>query len=154
LFVRRLSLVLLGLLQGCVYQELTAPHVEAGGVVTAALNGGAPLTAKGLGDATKDPFSISGFSPLLTFGVIAPASYTAPLAMPSMAVELPINTSGYVQLQVHADGSGCVAQTGTLQLATDAGNNLTGSFDAAGVVPDGTDTCTMSGTLQGVPVMR
>ena len=42
-----------------------------------------------------------------------------------------------------------------LNVTMDENRNLTGSFDAAGVVSGGgTDTCVLQGTLEGVPVMR
>jgi hypothetical protein len=137
-----------------VYQELTSPHVEAGGTVTATLNGGAPRTSTGLGNATGDPFSLNGFSPILTFGLTAPSANTAVLAMPNMAIELQIVAGGAVQLEVHADGTGCSGQTGVVHLHTGGDTNVAGDFDATGVVPGTMEACSTSGTLAGIPVDR
>src|SRR4051812_22536391 len=122
--MRRWSLLLLLALPGCIYQELTATHIEAGGVVTATLNGGGPHTSKGLGDSTKDPFSISGNSPFLVSPLPPPPPTPPPPAWPGRAFLLPLVPGGYVQPAAHADGPGSTADSGTLHLATDASSNL------------------------------
>jgi len=131
-----------------VYQELTAPHVEPGGTVTAALSGGAPRTSTGLGDLTKDPFSLSGYSPYLTFGLVAPGATDA-LKNDNAALDIAVPGA---QLEIHTDGSGCSAQSATIHLTT-GGGHLAGTFSATGTAPNG-DACTFTGTLDGIPLSR
>jgi hypothetical protein len=138
------------LASGCVYQELTTPHVEPGGTVTAIIGNGMPRTSTGLGDATKDPFSLSGYSPYLTFGLVAPGSMMA-LTMNNVAIEVDVPSA---QLEVHADGSGCAAQSAVIHLHTDGNGNLGGDFTATGTVPNATDACTFTGTLDSIPISR
>jgi hypothetical protein len=145
---------------GCVYQELTTPHVEAGGMVQAVLGAGQPRTSTGLGDG-KDPLGVSGFSPFLTFGLVAGVddftgmSAATILAMPSTSVKLTITPATVSRVNVHADGTGCWAQNGVVNLHSDASLNLSGDFAATGNVSDSDPTpCTLSGTLTGIPVDR
>jgi hypothetical protein len=133
-----------------VYQELTAPHVEPGGTVTAIIGNGMPRTSTGLGDLTKDPFSLSGYSPFLTFGLIAPGS-TMALTMDNTTIEVDVPSA---QLEVHADGSGCSAQSAVVHLTTDGNGHLNGDFTASGTVPGATDACSFTGTLAGIPLSR
>jgi hypothetical protein len=139
---------------GCVYDELTSPHTEPGGTVTATLNGGAPHTSTGLGMAGGDPFSLSGFSPILTFGLTAPSASTAGLAMLNTAIELDFQPGGSVQLEIHADGTGCSGQVGVVHLHTGGNTDVAGDFSATGVVPGTSEPCTLQGTLDAIPVTR
>ena len=149
---RRLLVALALAASGCITQELLEPHVEPGGKVTAMLDGAGPITSTALGDQTKDPFSVSGFSPILTFGLVAPAAGTSTLSMANQAVTLAL-PSGGVQLEIHAAGTGCAASSGLVHLSTDGSSNLDGDFTASGTAPDGS-ACSFTGTLEGVPVSR
>ena len=150
--VRWLPLSIL-LASGCLYQELTSSHVEPGGTVTAMLDGGMPRTTTGLGDATKDPFSLSGFSPFLTFGLVAPGSKMA-LSMDNTTVEVDLAPGSGVQLEIHSDGTGCSAQSGVVHLHTSGDGHVDGDFTATGLVPGTTTACSFAGTLAGIPLSR
>jgi hypothetical protein len=135
---------------GCIEQELLTPHVEPGGTVTAILGQGMPHQSTGLGDATKDPFSLSGYSPFLTFGLVAPGAM-ATLATNNATMDLTIPSA---QLEIHSDGMGCSATSGTIHLTTDGSGHVAGSFTADGTVSGGTDACSFSGTLDSIPLDR
>jgi hypothetical protein len=146
-------------LSGCVLGEITASHVEPGGLITATLNGGAPVASTGLGDASKEPFSLDGFSAVLTFGLVAAndasgASVVTGTATANASLSIPITVGGKNQLEVSLDGASCVASEGTVTLTTNSSLQLTGTFSASGTLSGGTTPCTVTGSFSKVPVQR
>ena len=157
------SLVLASLaclaLPGCIYDELLATHVEPGGSVKATMNMGPEMDSTAMGEATKEPLTINGFSPNLTFGLIAGADTAgatalADLAKPNVAVQLLITPTSVTRLEIHLGGTGCVAQTGTIDLRTDNNKNFSGDFQADGTVSGSAAPCQLAGTLDAIPVER
>ncbi len=131
---------------GCVGSELLAPHVEPGGAIHAQLDGGPDRVCTALADATQDPLRVSGSSPAVAFGLVLPhADVTMPLTVA-------LDTPG-LMLQVHADGSGCTAQSGTLMLSPDPQGGLDGTFSGTGTRDTGA-SCTLDGTLAQVPIQK
>jgi hypothetical protein len=118
--------------------------------VTVALDGQPPRTSTGLGDLTKDPFGINGYSPFLTFGLVS-AGADAVLKDNNAMLDVAVPAA---QLEIHSDGTGCAAQTGLIHLRTDGNGKVSGDFTAAGVVSGGTDSCSFSGTLDSIPLNR
>ena len=143
---------------GCVYDELLATHIMAGGVVRAQINGGTMHASTGLGDG-KDPLAVNGFAADLTFGLIVgddalSAAATPQLVNANVTVQLPITPLSKTRLQVNLEGSGCDAQNGTVNLHTDGDKLISGDFAASGTVPGGSTVCQVSGTLDKIPVDR
>jgi hypothetical protein len=132
--------------------ELVATHVEAGGTVTASIDGGASqVTTKALADGSAQPMNIEGTSPSLVFGLIFGADdltgmpATAQLLAGS-AVQMTVSPAGTVQLSVHLDGRSCAANTAVIHLTPDGKGHVDGDYSGAG------DTCQMMGTLSGIPI--
>lgn len=146
-------------LTGCVYDELLATHVEPGGSVKAQMNGGVEMESTAIGHGQKEPLDVSGFSANLTFGLTAGddtggSTAYVDLQKANVAVALPITPTGRTRLEIHLAGSGCVAESGTVNLRTDGDKNLSGDFQADGTLPDGVTPCQMAGTLDKIPVER
>jgi hypothetical protein len=149
------------LLCGCVEQEiigaLTNPPVKSQGQIVVSMNSGAVLTVPGLASGKADPLVIEGTTSEMTFSMIAAdesngATAHAVLTEASRAVDLVMLTGGRSLIEVHRDGNGCVAQTGSVRLELDASKKLAGTFDVAGTVWGGSAPCTLQGTLDGVPL--
>jgi hypothetical protein len=155
--VRRLGL-LVCVLAGCLdYSAIVDPSgPSAGGAVSATMNDGQSRTTSALGHGKQDPLTVEGASPELTFalscGDSAAGSTRLILAQPGGAVELSIDDNTH--LEVHLDGSGCVAQSGVVHLSSDGNNHLGGDFSATGTVFGGAANCRTSGTLANIPVDR
>jgi len=135
-------------------------HVDPGGQVSVQIDGGNPLTTTALADETQDPMAVSGFSPVLTFGLLADtdtAGHPArtDLMMDGAAVEVDLGSSR-THLEVHAAGSGCVGATGVVHLRV-TGGALDGDFTADGTRQGGPmpgAACHFAGTLAGIPIAR
>jgi hypothetical protein len=131
--------------------ELVAPHVEAGGAITASLDAGAGVTTKALADGTAQPMTIEGTSPALVFGLVfggddltgMPA--TAQL-LGGHAVQMTVSSQGTVQLSVHMEGRSCAANTAVVHLVPDGKGHVDGDFEGAG------DGCQVAGTVSQVPI--
>jgi hypothetical protein len=136
---------------GCVWGDLTTSHNEPGGTVTAMMDNRGPRSSTAIGDATGDPFTVSGFSPVLTFGLTAPATATQPLSMNGASVQINVAPGTSPALEIHSDGTGCAAQTAVVHLNTDGDGHLNGDFSGTGLVSGSQIACTLSGTLQGIP---
>jgi hypothetical protein len=142
---------------GCWLEEATAPHVDPGGNVQVTVGGPAEKTSA-IAHAASEPLIVEGNSPTLTF-YLAAADDTAgstartDLAQPNAFVQLTLAPASRSRLEVHLDGSGCVAQTGVVHLHTDPQSRLAGDFDASGTDSSGR-VCQITGTLDGVPVDR
>jgi hypothetical protein len=146
---------------GCwdsVIDEATAPHVDPGGKVSAALTGGQMRTTPAVARAKSEPMTIEGTSMELTFSLTAADSLggtaISDLKNPGDASQLTLRPGGRNQLQIHLDGGGCVATQGIVHLSLDAQKNLAGDFDADGTISGGTNSCHMTGTLADVPADR
>lgn len=145
-------------LPACVYDELTAHHVEPGGSLHAAIDSGPMHTTTAICNGHQDPANLNGYAADVTFGLVAGndavgASAFTDLGKGAITFDLPITPNGRTQLSVHADGSGCAAQTGTVHLVSD-GNVLTGNFTASGTRTDSSAPCTVAGDLSGIPLDR
>jgi hypothetical protein len=144
---------------GCVYDELTAKHVEPGGAVHVTVNGGLDHTSTAIADATSLPLTVNGFAANLTFGLVAADDGNGhqpgdDLIADGSVVELPITAKDGNRLQVHLDGTGCDAQSGGIHL-TSTGDTIDGDFTVDGVVTDGSGAaCQITGTLSKIPVDR
>jgi len=131
--------------------ELVMPHVEAGGAVTASLDGGAGVTTKALADGTAQPMTIEGTSAALVFGLVFGADdltgmpATAQL-LGGHAVQMTVSSAGTVQLSVHMGGRSCAANTAVVHLMPDGNGHVGGDFAGEG------DGCQMAGTLSQVPI--
>ncbi len=147
------------LLPGCVYDELLATHIMAGGTVQAQIDAGGMRSSTGLAD-NKDPLGLNGFSPYLTFGLVAGqdgagVSAATTLTMPSVAVALNVTPLTVTRIEAHLDSTGCVGQNGIVNLRTDTALNISGDFDVTGMVSSADPTpCHLFGTLAGIPVDR
>jgi hypothetical protein len=146
---------------GCVLDELTATHVEAGGAIHAALAGGADHVCTALADGKDSPFAVNGFSTVLTFGLVGATDSTGvsvladiQLATPLPAITVPIGAGSTSQLEIHLDGSGCAASSGVVNLHVDASGLLQGDFNATGAVSGSTAPCQFAGTIVDVPLDR
>jgi hypothetical protein len=153
----RLAFIAL-LASGCVYDELTATHVEAGGVLHAAIDSGAMHMTTALCSGKNDPATINGYAPDVTVGVVAGddatgATAVADLAKGAYTFDLAITANGRNRLEVHADGSGCVANAGTIHFVSD-GSKLGGTFSATGTRSDTGAACAITGDLANVPEDR
>ena len=153
--MRRLFAVLaLSASAGCYspVTELVTPHVEAGGTVTATLDGGASLVmTSALADGTAQPMNIEGTSASLVFGLIFGSDDLS--GMPATAqllagqpVQMTVSPPGSVQLSVHLDGTSCAAISAVVHLQPDGKGHVSGDYSGAG------DGCQMAGTLDAVPV--
>jgi len=132
--------------------ELVATHVEAGGSVTASIDGGASLVmTSALADGTAQPMNIEGTSPMLVFGLIFGADdlsgtpATAQL-LAGQPVQMTVSPAGTVQLSVHLDGTSCAAVGAVVHLQPDGMGHVNGDYSGMG------DGCQMSGTLNAVPI--
>lgn len=141
------------LLAGCYspIDELTAPHVEAGGTVTASLDDGPQMTTKAIVDGTAQPMTIQGTSPALVFGVVFGADDLS--GMPATAqllggheVQMTVSSAGTVQLSAHLQGRSCAASSAVIHLRPDGMGHVDGDFTATG------DGCGVVGTLAAVPI--
>ncbi len=150
--MRRLACALL-LSAGCYSPvgELVTPHVEAGGAVNAALDGGPMMTTKALADATGDPMLIDGTSAALVIGMVVGDDDLT--GMPAKAqllaghgVQMTVGPSSRAQLSVHLGGRSCAATQATIHLTPDGNGHLGGDFSGMG------DGCAMTGTLSAVPI--
>jgi len=157
----RIALGVFLLTGGCVVDELTQSHPTPGGMVHAALAGGADHECSALGDGKDDPFTINGFSSVLTFGLVGAtdsagasvhADVNAATALASITV--PLGGGSASQLEIHLDGSGCVATGGELHLHVDAAGRLQGDFAATGTVTGSSDVCNFYGGFADVPLDR
>ncbi len=147
---------LLALLPGCYspVTELVTPHVQAGGAVTASLDGGADVVmTTALADGTAQPMNIEGTSADLVFGLIFGADdltgmpATAQL-LGGHAVQMTVSSTGTVQLSVHLGGHSCAANTAVIHLTPDGKGHVDGDYSGAG------DGCQMSGLVMGVPISQ
>jgi hypothetical protein len=153
----RIWLLALGL-SGCVYDELTGNHVEAGGAIHAAIDSGPMHTTTALCNGHQDPANMNGYAPDVTFGLTAGDDATGSNAFTDLGkgaytFDLPITPTGRTQLAVHADGSGCTAQDGTVHVVSD-GSHLTGTFSATGTRSDTGAACAIAGDFAGIPIDR
>lgn len=132
--------------------ELVATHVEAGGTVTASLDGGANLVmTTALADGSAQPMNIEGTSTTLVFGLIfggddltgMPASAQLLAGQP---VQMTVRATGSVQLGVHLGGTSCMADTAVIHLTPDGKGHVDGDYSGAG------GGCQMMGTLTGIPI--
>jgi hypothetical protein len=155
--MRRLFLLLV-FAGGCwsVIDEATQSHVDPGGKVQAQMGPGQIRTTTALASAKSEPMKIQGASSELTFSLTAAQSQggtaITDLMQPGSASVLTIDSTTRNQLEVHLDGSGCVATQGTVHLMLNDSKNIDGDFDADGTVSGGTSACHMSGQLAGVPL--
>ena len=152
--MRRLFAALALSAAGCYspVTELVTPHVEAGGTVTATIDGGASLVkTAALADGTAQPMNIEGTSASLVFGLIFGSDDLS--GMPATAqllagqpVQMTVSAGGATQLSVHLDGTSCAALSGVVHLTPDGMGHVSGDYSGAG------DGCQMSGTLDAVPI--
>jgi len=154
--VRLVFLVLA--LQGCVYDELTAHHVEPGGALHAAIGSGPMHTTTAICDGHQDPANLNGYAADVIFGLVAGddaagSNAFTDLGKGAITFDLPVVPMGRTQLSVHAEGSGCAVQTGTVHLVSD-GNVLTGNFSGSGTRTDSGAPCSVAGDLSGIPLDR
>jgi hypothetical protein len=154
----RALLVLAILLGGCldsVIEEASAPQFNPGGMVLAEVVTGQERTTTALGNSTQEPMTIQGTSAQLTFSLTAAdtlgGTADTDLKSPPASTTLSIHPGGRNALEVHLDGSGCLATTGTVHLTIDTGYHLAGDFDADGTVSGGSTACHVTGTLANVP---
>ncbi len=145
---------------GCILDELTqGSGPTPGGTVTVTL-GAQTYSTKALTQATGEPLSIEGDTPFVTFSVTAVSTATGtPLTL--LAADGDSATMGFTEisgnhLEVHADGTACIATSGTLILSVASDGSLAGSFDVAGATSgvDGGTNCAMTGTLTKIPITR
>lgn len=128
-----------------------ATHVEAGGQIAAALDGGPQMTTKALADATGDPMLVDGTSAALVFGLVVgdddlsgmPAK---PQLLAGKPVQMTVAPQTRAQLSVHLGGRSCAATAATIHLSPDGNGHLGGDFTGTG------DGCAMMGTLSAVPI--
>jgi hypothetical protein len=150
------------LFAGCwssVLDEATQSHVDPAGKVQAALTGGTPRTTTALAHAKSEPMVVEGASTELTFSLTAADSAgggtaLGDLKMPGNTTQITVRPGGRNRLEIHLDGGGCVATSGSVQLSLDGNGHLQGGFDADGMVSGGSSSCHMTGTLADVPVDR
>ena len=132
--------------------ELVAPHVEAGGSVTASLDGGANVVmTSALADGTAQPMNIEGTSATLVFGLIFGSDDLT--GMPATAqllgghpVQMTVSAAGTVQLSVHLGGQSCAASTAVIHLVPDGKGHVDGDYSGSG------SDCEMMGSLSGIPI--
>jgi hypothetical protein len=155
---RRATILLVLFSGGCldsVIQEATTPVTNPGGTVQAEVVSGQARTTTALGNSTQEPMTIQGASAQLTFSLTAAdtlgGTADTDLKNPPASTTLSIHPGGRNALEVHLDGGGCLASTGTVHLTIDTGYHLAGDFDADGTVADGSDSCHITGTLANVP---
>lgn len=149
-------------LAGCnVYQDLLTPRTEPGGAIKATIGASPERMSKGMGEDKKEKerLEVSGFSPELTFGLIAGEdasgrSAKAVLVNAEAAIELPLTPTSSTRLQIHLDGGGCAAEDGFVVLRTDKDKLLHGEFLATGTTTTGSLRCELAGTLEKVPIER
>jgi hypothetical protein len=132
--------------------ELLATHVEAGGAVAAAIDGGPMLSTEGLADGNADPMTINGFSNLIVVGIIVgdddiSATAAKPLLLKNQAVTMTVGTTSRARLSVHIDGRSCAATSAIVHLTPDGKGHIDGDFTGSG-----SDGCTFAGTLKGIPI--
>jgi hypothetical protein len=159
--MRAFALLLVAALfpSGCVVDELTAPHVSPGGAVHAALAGGVDHQCTALADGKNDPFTVSGSSPVLTFGLVGATDANGARVLADVQQQTPLASidvplAGASMLEIHLDGSGCVGQSGEIHLHVDANGKLQGDFAASGVLSGSTAPCQFAGTLVDIPLDR
>ncbi len=143
---------------GClddVISEATAPHTDPGGTVQASEVTGEERTTTALANATAEPMTIQGASSELTFSLTAAdtvgGTAITDLAQANTATSLTIYPGGRNTLEIHLDGGGCLASTGTVHLSIDDASHIAGDFIITGTVSGGTAACQASGTLTAVP---
>jgi len=142
------------LLAGCYspVTELVTPHVDAGGTLSAGIDGGPQTGIKALADATSDPMTINGSSALLVIGIVvgdddATSQAAKAMLLDDQAVTMSITPITRAQLGVHLNGRTCTLVTGGVALRPDGKGHLDGEFSGTGE-----DGCRVDGTLAQVPI--
>jgi hypothetical protein len=143
-------------LAGCYspVQELVTPHVDAGGAMGAALDGGPITSVQALADATSDPMTINAASALLVIGIVvgdddATASSAKTMLLNDQPVTMTVSPLARAQLGVHLNGRSCTLVMGRVALRPDGKGHLDGEFSGTGE-----DGCRVDGTLSQVPIER
>ncbi len=140
---------------GGLYSAVVDDHgTEPGGTLHASVDGVAadvPALASG------DPLTISASSANLVVSIVCGEDATGRAAVTVLAVaggtiELAITAAGRTQLQLHTGGKSCIADTGTVQLATLADGTISGTFSATGHEGAAMTACAPEGTLTGIPL--
>jgi hypothetical protein len=147
------------LLAACWSNFVDAPTVAPGGKVSASLAGGAAHTTAAVAHGMSEPMVVEGASAELTFSLtaadtIAGGTALGDLKMAGDSAQVQITSGSRNKLEIHLDGGGCVAVTGTVNLSLDGNSHVAGAFAADGTVSGGTSSCHMTGTLADVPQDR
>jgi hypothetical protein len=153
---------LLLLLCGCwdLSAVVDPPTVNPGGKVQASLVGGLARTTAAVAHGKSEPMVVEGASAELTFSLTAARTVglngtaLTDLKKPGDSTQLDIMPGDANHLEIHLDGGGCVAQSGTVSLSLDGSSQLAGSFQAQGTISGGSAACQMMGTLSGIPQDR
>lgn len=160
----RLLFFLVAVGPGCISDYLSAvvdpADVTPAGKIQASLVGGELRTTAAVAHGKSEPMTVQGTSAELTFSLTAAqttgvgGTALTDLKNPGDSTQLDILAGNANHLEIHLNGGGCVAVTGSVSLSLDANSQLGGSFEAQGTVSGGSDACQMTGTLSGVPQDR
>jgi hypothetical protein len=152
---------LMALLSGCWVQELADANktFEPGGKVSAQLSSATrSRVTSAIARGKAEPLKIEGASSELTFVLVAAGD------TPGGTVRNELDTSGGAveisladsrnKLEVHLEGTGCLANAGSVRLR--AGDKLvvSGDFAVTGTLPSSNIACAVEGTLADVPQER
>jgi hypothetical protein len=147
-------------LSGCITDEFSDivgdDHTSPGGTFVTQFDTYPSVTLPALGSG--DPFTVTATSSTIVVSIIcgpSPDGVTAKTTLTTAGgtVALSIATLGPTMLQVAANGTSCVGDTGLLSLTTETNGSIDGSFQANGHDANTPGTpCEVTGTLTSIPV--
>jgi hypothetical protein len=147
-------------LSGCIADEFSDivgdDHTSPGGTFTAQFDTYPAVTLPAIGSG--DPFTITATSSTIVVSITCgpnPDGVTAETTLTTAggSVALTVATAGPTMLQVAANGTSCIGDTGLISLTTETNGDIDGSFQANGHDENTPNTaCAVSGTLTSIPV--
>jgi hypothetical protein len=145
---------------GCIENEISDiigdDHVSPGGTFVAQLDTYPSVTLPAIGSG--DPFTVTATSSTLVVSLTCGPSADGVTAKTALAtaggsVALEVTTAGPTMLQVAANGTSCIGDTGLISLVTETNGSLDGTFQAKGHDANAPSTaCAVTGTLTSIPV--
>jgi hypothetical protein len=130
-------------------------HTDPGGQLVTQLDSYPSVTLTALGSG--DPFTVTATSSTFVVAItcgpdaIGDTTKTA-LSAVGGSVTLDVGTAGPTELQVHANGTSCIGDSGLVSLTTVSTNSISGQFEASGHLASDNSHCTITGTVTNVPV--
>jgi hypothetical protein len=147
-------------LPGCIADEFSTivgdDHTSPGGTFVTQFDTYPPVTLPAIGSG--DPFTLTATSSTLVVSITCgpnPDGVTAKTTLTTAGgtVALNIATLGPTMLQVAANGTSCIGDTGLILLTTASNGDISGNFQANGHIASAPGTsCQVTGQLTSIPV--